>query len=231
MPHQKKTQTTNKKGNKKKQNQKKMKQELEQKEEQEFQKRFGWANDTELDENTQYTKKLTIELFHYFNKNMIIGDLAEVKTKQFLQKMYRKNPEAVCGTIMWEGKEYVCLKEYMEQWFVRLNELVKGITKEQQANDVRTIMNQLLFNPPKPNGELHNWSIGFMGSIWIDCKVEDREYRLALYNNRTKNFGGEFNPTLMLMDMNEDEDWRMGCDYFTGDGVRRVVGEDVDGSD
>ena len=230
MPYRKKTQTTNKKGNKKKQNQKKMKEQQALKEEQEFNKRNGWKNDNEIDDNYKFAKQVTIKLFHYHKKNMIIGDIEDVKTKRFLQKLFRKNPEALCGTLTFEGKKYVCLQEDMEEWYEQLNEVLRGHNgNEQQAKDIHTIMTQMLFNHPKPNGEMNNWNIGFMGSIWIDCKVETRMYRLALYNKGRKDFSiKEYEPSLLIMDMNE-EGCRDNCSFFIGDGIeRRVGGGNVD---
>ena len=198
----KKTSTTNKKKNKKIQQQKNIQ---EAKEKKQFEE-IGWISDEKSSENYKFAKKFNASFFQYFKNNMIMFELETPEEKKIAPKLANKIKKGLCSpedftVITHRDKKYLFKIEYLK----KLNEMIVEIFGWQIENfdtDIaKDIIISLIINNPKPNGELNNFSIGFLGSVWIDMKgCNDKIYRLAFYNNGSKEYSKGFSPSVVVYD-------------------------------
>jgi hypothetical protein len=128
--------------------------------------------------------------------------------------------ETLSPFMMKAGIKYECYNDIVVASFKSCDEIIKDIAKilkggvgftdeMSKLGDGFDIAFEILFNPPsvwdeeknnKDYGTIHG---GCWGSIWIDYKIDEREYRVAVYNindegDGSKKWDGKFNPKLVI---------------------------------
>lgn len=203
MPQMKKTSTTNKKKNKKIQQQKNIQEAKKKK----MNDEVGWINDEKSSENYKFAKMFNAKVFQYYKNNMIlfkIGSKEENSIKQKLISNFKKgiDKQENYGIIPFRKHNYMIKKEYLDKLTeFMISAINVPLDCSADAKTVKDIIMNLIINNPKPNGESDNFSIGFLGSVWIDTKDKTGKlYRLAFYNNGGKDYSGVFKPSIMFMD-------------------------------
>jgi len=200
MPHLKKTPTTNKKKNKKLQQEKntveaKYKERLD---------TLGWIDDAKTNENFKFARTFNAKVFEYYKKNMIvfkIGDKDEKSIRHKIEKKVNRGLDSYDNycILPFRCHKYLFRYEYIKE----LNELMENIKYEENVpiESIKDIFMNLIINNPKPNGKEDNFSIGFLGSIWIDAKdMNGKMFRIAFYNNGEKDYGNGFKPSIVFID-------------------------------
>ncbi len=197
MPNYKKTKATNKKRNLK------LQQERERQKLQEQEDTFGiedlcpfLLDDDEKLCNEEWCKLVNTKIFRYVKQNGVIGlegsKVVEKIHKKYVKKFYKGDmtEEEVNKSFFinnHRGKRYVfkrgldgtCYGDILNDLHVP----VQPHSNKKYVDDVGDLMVELILNNPKINGEDGNWSIGFMGSVWIDMTAySGRKYRIAWYN-------------------------------------------------
>ena len=203
MPHLKKTPTTNKKKNKQLQKQKNN----EEAKKKQLEEEFSWINDEKSSENYKFARTFNAKVFQYFKNNMIMFKIGGKEEESVASKMRAKFKKGVdkaenYGIMPFRGDKYMINLEYYRKMGEVINDIVK-VPRDCSAEgvNVKDIIINLTLNNPKPNGEIDNFSIGFLGSVWIDTKdYTGKMYRLAFYNNGEKDYGKGFKPSIMFMD-------------------------------
>lgn len=179
-----------------------------------FLKKSGVApNGIESDVNMKFAKKIG-QFFKYYKDNVIL----KVATKGFMTPQqalkYCKKYETGGLCIAKDertGKEYLFNPDMYDEFFEKIKSMVriKCEYKEKLGSDTLNFMlHDLLFRPPKANGEINNLSVGFLGSIFLDWEYKGAELRWCWYNrneegNGTKDFSGKFDPICQVMDEEE----------------------------
>tara|TARA_R110001632_G_scaffold227770_1_gene362509 strand:+ start:59 stop:1075 length:1017 start_codon:yes stop_codon:yes gene_type:complete len=206
MPNYKKTKATNKKRNAKLQEERERQKKLQQQMDDASLKDFCpfLLEDDEQLCNEEWCKLVNTKIFRYIKHNGLIGlegsKLVDKIHKKYVKKYYKNEmTEDEVNEAFFiskhRGKRYVFKRDngvcegngisgsgYQDV----LNDLhvpVQPISNQKYVDDVGDLMTELIINNPKINGEDGNWSIGFLGSVWIDMTAySGRKYRIAWYN-------------------------------------------------
>ena len=184
MPSNKKTAHTNKKRNRKIQDAK--------------QKKtpslcLGWIDDETSSENYNWAKNVNAKIFNYYKNNMIMCKVGSPEFKVFGRKVSngKLNADDYVGVPI-KNDTYICNLNYLKEFQKIANKMVNSTISpmtEEYSNDVKGMLFELILNNPKPIGEINNFNIGFMGSIWIDMVgISGKSYRLAFYNKGLKDY-------------------------------------------
>lgn len=141
--------------------------------------------------------------------------------EQFEDELDLNLVETLSPFMMKAGIKYECYNDIIVASFKSCDEIIQDIAKilkgglgftdeMMKLGDAFDIAYEILLNPPtvwdeeKNNKEYGTIHCGCFGSIWIDYKIDEREYRIAVYNTRgdnldgSKKWDGKFNPKLVL---------------------------------
>ena len=224
MPNKKKTRNTNKKRNQKLQQEKEGEPVPD-----ELAEVFAVIDESanKREKNILYAKKLSYELFGKYKDNMIYGKKKDKTTKKIITKLIKKKKITFdeYGFIEYDGIEYAINIPLFKEWET-LTKKVTGFSKgagkrlEKDAHNIKNIFLELLLNPPKANGEVMNFNVGFLGSIWIDTHYK---FRIAIYNGTSKDYDvKDFKPHLCFLDNSNDD-----CKFKTERGFSQKTKEGV----
>jgi len=162
------------------------------------------------DKNILYAKKLSYELFGKYKDNMIYGKQKDKTTKKIITKLIKKKKlkQDEYGFIEYDGIHYAINIALFKEWEA-LTKKVTGFSMgagkrlEKEIHTIKNIFLELLLNPPKANGEVMNFNLGFLGSIWIDTH---NKFRIAIYNGTSKDYDvKDFKPHLCFLDNSNDD--------------------------
>ena len=140
--------------------------------------------------------------------------------EQFEDELDLNLVETLSPFMMRAGIKYECYNDIIVASFKRCDEIIKDISKilkggvgftdeMMKLGDGFDIAYDILFNPPKVwdeeknNKEYGAIHCGCFGSMWIDYNINEREYRIAVYNindegDGSKKWDGKFKPRLVI---------------------------------
>ena len=156
-----------------------------------FSKKMGWKTETELEINKKWCENISDTYFKKWNKDIILGKDGK-ETTELLQKRYKnKKPPRLCkfyDTIINKDKFMTYLDMFKTDWDI-VSDISISEYEEVLEQVIFKVKMDFLIKPPKTDGEDNNFSIGFLGSIWIDKTIKmDNDtiikVRLGFYNNK-----------------------------------------------
>ena len=156
-----------------------------------FSKKMGWKTETELQTNKKWCENISDTYFKKYNKDIILGKDGK-ETTELLQKRYKnKKPPRLCkfyDTIINKDKFMTYLDMFKTDWDI-VSDISISEYEEVLEQVIFKVKMDFLIKPPKTDGEDNNFSIGFLGSIWIDKTIKmDNDtiikVRLGFYNNK-----------------------------------------------
>ncbi len=226
MPNNKKTKHTNKKRNKKLQQEKEGKPLDVIPEGLSNVLNFIDGAENNYKNNTLYAKKLSYEIFGKYKNNMIYGKKSDKKTTRIIGNLIKNNKLTFddYGFLENDGIMYAINIPLYNEWDTLIKKIT-GFSKgageriEKENLEFIDVYTQFLFNPPKTNGEVMNFNVGLMGSIWIDTH---NKFRIAIYNGASKEYNiKDFKPNMCIFDNSKND-----CKFKT---ERIISAEKIEG--